>query len=76
MSGRLYLALILCLVAFEWWAKFIAHNGLLTALACVLGLGVIAVRHLPKRPAEAECPPDCLPDCAKCAESESREGER
>ncbi|MYX95671.1 hypothetical protein GT045_12825 [Streptomyces sp. SID486] len=72
MSGRLYLALILCVVAFEWWAKFIAHDGLLTALACVLGLAVIAVRYLTQPPAEAECPPDCT----KCADSESREGER
>ncbi|MFF3160859.1 hypothetical protein [Streptomyces sp. NPDC003273] len=72
MSGRLYLALILCVVAFEAWAKFVAHNWRLTVLASLLGLGVIAVRYATGPRADAEC----LPDCPKCAESESLEGDR
>ncbi|MYW14240.1 hypothetical protein GT039_01195 [Streptomyces sp. SID2955] len=72
MSRRLYLVLVIGLVAFEAWAQFIAHDRLLTALACVLGLGVIAVRYLlgPTEAAEAEC----LPDCSKCAESQNTDG--
>lgn len=74
MSRGLMYALVLPLLAAEIWAQLIAHDQQLTALFAVLTLGVVAVRYVlgPQTAAEADCPPDC----PKCAESESWEGNR
>lgn len=74
MSRRLMYALVLPLLVAEVWAQLVAHDQQLAALAAVLTLGVVAVRYVlgPQTPAEADCPPDCQ----KCAESESLEGDR
>jgi hypothetical protein len=61
-------ALVGPLLAAEVWAQFVAHDQQLVDLTAVLGLGVLAVRWV-LGPTAAET--ECLPDCPKCAESES-----
>lgn len=73
MSRALMYVLVLPLLAAEVWAQFVAHDQQLVYLFAVLGLGVLAVRWV-LGPTEAEA--ECLPDCVKCAESESLEGDR
>lgn len=75
MSRVLMYVLVLPLFAAEIWAQFVAHDQRWTTVFAVLALGVLAVRYLlgPQESDESEpCPPDCL----KCRESESLEGDR
>ncbi|WHM32426.1 hypothetical protein OH540_21215 [Streptomyces sp. BPPL-273] len=66
MSRRLFLALLLPLLAAACVAHLVLHSQQWTNLLGLLGLAVIAVRWALGSPrAERECPPDCR----KCAES-------
>lgn len=70
MSRGLMYALLLPLVGAEVWAQFVAHDQQMTILFAVLALGVLAVRWV--LGPQTECPPNCQ----KCADSESLEGDR
>lgn len=74
MSRALMYALVLPLLAAEVWAQFVARDQRLVVLFAGLGLSVLAVRWAmgPQTADEAECPPNCV----KCRESESLEGDR
>jgi hypothetical protein len=73
MSRALMYVLVLPLLAAEVWAQFVAHDQQFVLLFAVLGLGVLAVRWV-LGPTAAET--ECLPNCPKCRESESLEGDR
>lgn len=73
MSRGLMYALFLPLLGAETWAQFVAHDQRAVLLFAVLAVGVLAVR-LVLGPTEAEM--ECHPDCPKCRESESLEGDR
>ncbi|MGW1496821.1 hypothetical protein [Streptomyces sp. NPDC002402] len=73
MNRGLMYALALPLLAAEVWAQFAVHDQRWTTVFAVLALGVLAVRYL-LGPTEAEA--ECLPDCPKCRESKSLEGDR
>jgi hypothetical protein len=72
MSRAVSYALALPLLGAEIYAQFVMGDQAWTTVFALLTLAVIAVRWatLP-RPVD-ECPADC----PKCAESESREGDR
>jgi hypothetical protein len=72
MSRSLMYVLVLPLLAAEVWAQFVAHDRQLVTLFALLGLGVLAVRWALGPQVATDCPPNCQ----KCAESESLEGDR
>ncbi|MFH9894398.1 hypothetical protein ACH4OQ_38445 [Streptomyces luteogriseus] len=71
MSRALMYVLVLPLLAAELWAQLWAQDQRLVVLFAVLGLGVLAVRWITGPEADA-----CPPNCVKCRESESLEGDR
>jgi hypothetical protein len=68
MSRNLMLALVLPLLAAEFYAQFVAHDQAWTTVFAVLALGVLAVRAVlgPQTADERACPPNCR----KCEEDE------
>lgn len=75
MSRVLMYVLVLPLLAAESWAQFITHDQRWVLVFAILGIGVVTVRRLlgPQQAAESE---PCPPNCVKCRESESLEGDR
>jgi hypothetical protein len=73
MSRRAFYALALPLLAVEIWAQFVAHDQQIVTLAALLALAVIAVRWATLSRTDVD---ECHPDCPKCRESESLEGDR
>jgi hypothetical protein len=71
MSRSLMYALVLPLLAAELWAQFVAQDQQWATAFAVLAIGVVAVRWITGPETEA-----CPPNCPKCRESESLEGDR
>jgi hypothetical protein len=67
MSRRLFLFLVLPLLAAECFAQFVLHDQERTTVLALLALAVIAIRWAlgPRTASERACPADC----PKCAES-------
>lgn len=72
MSRSLMYALVLPLLAGEV-AAVVANDNRWATVFALLALGVLAVRYLLGPQAEDEI---CPPDCQKCRESESWEGDQ
>lgn len=72
MSRTLMYALAMPLLGAEIWAQFVARDQQWATAFAVLALGVLAVRCVLGPPTGEET---CPPNCPKCSESESWEGE-